>query len=267
MRENRVKKALKEGKVVIGTMVSEVRSPGIAQMLATAGFDFMVIDLEHSGFSIQTMADLILGARAAGITSIVRVPSKKGHHLLSRPLDVGAQGLLVPQVETKEEVVEIIKATKYYPLGQRGMALRRIHSDFVRKDALEITRSANEQTLIILQIESKKAIDGLDELLSVEGVDAALIGPNDLSQSLGIPGQTTHPKEIEYIGKMVNICKEHNVPSGIHLGSVEALKKWINEGMRLIMVSSDINMIVETAARLVRELREVAKNIKEGEVV
>ncbi len=261
MKENKVKKALKEGKLVIGTMVSEIRSPGIAQMLATAGFDFMIIDSEHSSFSIQTVADLILATKAADITCIVRVPNKKGHHFLSRPLDAGAQGLLVPQVETKEEVIEIIKATKYYPLGQRGMALRRAHSDFVKSDASEITKSANEETLIITQIESKKAIDNLDSLLSVEGVDAALIGPNDLSQTLGIPGQTNHPTEIEYISKMVKICKKHNVAPGIHLGSVEALKKWIDEGMKLIVVSNDISMIVDTGARLVRELREFLRNM------
>ena len=256
MRENRVKKALRERKVVIGTMVSEVRSPGIAQMLSTAGFDFMIIDSEHSSFSIQTVADLILAAKASDIAPIVRVPSKEGHHLLSRPLDAGAQGLLVPQVETKKEVVEIIKVTKYYPLGQRGMALRRAHSNFVKKDVTEITKSANEKTLIIIQIESKRAIDNLNELLSVEGVDAALIGPNDLSQSLGIPGRTNHPTEIEYISKMVKICEKHNVASGIHLGSVEALKKWIKEGIRLIVVSNDISMIVDTGTKLVRELKE-----------
>jgi len=256
MRENKVKKALREGKVVIGTMVSEIRSPGIAQMLATAGFDFMIIDSEHSSFSIQTVADIILAAKAADITCIVRVSNKKGHHLLSRPLDAGAQGLLVPQVETKEEVIEIIKATKYYPLGQRGMALRRAHSDFIKKDASEITKSANEETLIITQIESKKAIDNLDSLLSVGGVNVALIGPNDLSQSLGIPGQTNHPTEIEYISKMVKICKEHNVASGIHLSNVDTLKKWIDERMKFIVVSNDISMIVDTGARLVKELRE-----------
>ncbi len=260
MRENKVKKALKQGKVIIGTMVTAVRSPGIAQMLATSGFDFVIIDLEHSSFSIQTVEDIIWAAKAADICSIVRVPDKKGHHLLSRPLDAGAQGLLIPQVETKEDVINIIKATKYYPVGERGMGLRRAHTDFVKGDIFEITKSTNEEILIITQIESKKAIDNLDSLLSVEGVDVALVGPNDLSQSLGVSGQTNHPEEIKYISKMVKICRKHNVVSGIHLGSVEALKKWIKEGMKFIVISNDINMIVDSGTRLVRELRDFLEN-------
>ena len=260
MRENKVKEALKDGKVVIGTMVTAVRSPGIAQMLATSGFDFVIIDLEHSSFSIQTLEDIIWAAKAADICSIVRVPSKKEDHLLSRPLDAGAQGLLIPQVETKEDVINIVKASKYYPMGERGMGLRRAHTDFVKGDVSEIVKSANEETLIITQIESKEAIDDLDSLLSVEGVDVALIGPNDLSQSLGVPGQTDHPKEIKYISKMAKICKEHNIVSGIHLGSVEALKRWIEEGMKFIVVSSDVNMIVDTGIRLVKELRDFLGN-------
>lgn len=260
MRENKVKKALKQGKVVIGTMVTAVRSPGIAQMLATSGFDFVIIDLEHSSFSIQTVEDIIWAAKAADICSIVRIPHKKGHHLLSRPLDAGAQGLLIPRVETKEDVINIVKATKYYPMGERGMGLRRAHTDFVKRDVSKITEDANRETLIITQIESKKAIDNLDSLLSLEGVDVALAGPNDLSQSLGVPGQTDHPEEIKYINKMVKICRKHNIVSGIHLGSVEALKRWIKEGMKFIVVSNDINMIVDTGTRLVRELREFLEN-------
>jgi len=256
MRENKVKKTLKEGEVVIGTMVTAIRSPGIAQMLATCGFDFVIIDLEHSSFSTQTLEDIIWAAKAADICSIVRVPDKKGHHLLSRPLDAGAQGLLIPQVETKEDVISITKAAKYYPLGERGMGLRRAHTDFAKGDVSKITKDANNETLIITQIESKKAIDNLDSLLSVGGVDVALIGPNDLSQSLGVPGQTDHPEEIKYINKMVKICRKYNVVSGIHLGSVEALKKWIKEGMKFIVVSNDVNMIMDTGTKLVRELGE-----------
>ena len=136
------------------------------------------------------------------------------------------------------------------------MGLRRAHADFVKGDVSKITEDANKETLIITQIESKKGIDNLDSLLSVGGVDVALIGPNDLSQSLGLPGQTDHPEEIKYITKMVKICKKHNVVSGIHSGSVKALKRWIKEGMKFIVVSNDINMIVDTGTRLVRELQE-----------
>ena len=259
MRENRVKKLLREGKVVIGTMVTEVRSSSIAQMLSTAGFDCMFIDSEHSSFSIDMVADLILAAKAADIVSVVRVPSRKEHHLMSRPLDAGAQGLLVPRVETKEEVREIIRATKYYPLGERGMSLRRAPHDFAKGKAPQLMKSANEETLIVVQIESKLAVESIDQLISIEGVDATLIGPNDLSQSLGIPGQMEKPEFIESIRKVIKACEKRGIISGIHVGSTERARKWIEEGMKLILVSTDVGMIVDTGTRLVQEMRDFVR--------
>jgi len=259
MRENKVKRLLREGKVVIGTMVTEVRSPSITQMLSTAGFDCMFIDSEHSSFSIETVADLILAAKAADIVSVVRVPSRKEHHLMSRPLDAGAQGLLIPRVETKEEVREIIRATKYYPLGERGMSLRRAPHDFAKGEATELMKTANEETLIVIQIESKLAVESIDQLISIEGVDAALIGPNDLSQSLGIPGQMEKPEFIESIRKVIKACEKYDIISGIHVGSTEAAKKWIEEGMKLVLVSTDVGMIVDTGTRLAHEMKDFVR--------
>ena len=259
MRENRMKKLLREGKVVIGTMVTEVRSPSIAQMLSTAGFDCMFVDSEHSSFSIETVADLILAAKAADIVSVVRVPSRKEHHLMSRPLDAGAQGLLIPRVETKEEVREIIRATKYYPLGERGMSLRRAPHDFAKGDAPQLMKSANEETLIVIQIESKLAVESIDQLISIEGVDVTLIGPNDLSQSLGIPGQMEKPEFIESIRRVIKACEKRGIISGIHVGSTEGARKWIEEGMKLILVSTDVGMIVDGGTRLVQEMRDFVR--------
>lgn len=119
MRENAVKLALARGEVVIGTMVSAFRSPEIAPMLAAAGFQFAVLDMEHSSLSIESVADIILAAKATPLVPFVRVPGKD-HYLLSRPLDAGAEGLLVPQVEARDQVEAIIQATKYFPLGRRG---------------------------------------------------------------------------------------------------------------------------------------------------
>lgn len=256
MRENRTKRMLKEGKSVIGTMVSDVRSPNIAQMLATAGFDFFILDTEHGPFSLETVQDMALASRGAGINFFVRVPTRFGHHNLSRPLDAGAEGLLIPQVETVEEVRNIVRATRYYPLGKRGMALRRAPNDYIKGNPQELTQLVNKEVLIILQIESKIAIDNLEELISVEGIDAVLIGPNDLSQDLGVPGEVNHPIVQGYIQKLAEKCNRINFPWGIHLESPSALIPWIEKGMRFIMCSSDISMIVDTGSNLVKTLRE-----------
>ncbi|MEJ5229958.1 MAG: aldolase/citrate lyase family protein [Pseudothermotoga sp.] len=258
MRKNKTKQLLREGKHAIGIMVSEIRTPGIAQMFATAGFDFFVIDTEHSPFSLETVQDMVWAARAGGITPIVRVPTRYGHHNLSRPLDSGAEGLLVPQVETKEEVEQIVRATKFYPLGDRGMAIRRTHTDFASVKSEDFVKWMNEETLIILQIESKEAIDNLEQLI-MPGVDACLIGPNDLSQSLQVPGNTNHPLVQQYIERFVEKCLTLNIPCGIHLQSVEALVPWIRKGMKLLMCSSDINLVVDSGKRIVQEIKSICE--------
>jgi 2-keto-3-deoxy-L-rhamnonate aldolase RhmA len=255
--QNTTKRLLREGRPVFGTMVAEVRSPGIAVMLAAAQFDFFIIDMEHSALSLETVEDMCLAAKGTRITPIVRVPTRFGHHNLSRPLDCGAEGLLIPQVETKEEVKDIVQATRYAPLGQRGMALCRAHNRFIRGNPEELTRCNNEETLLILQIESKTAIEHLEELLSVPGIDAVLVGPNDLSQSLGVPGNTKHPVVQEYIDLLLAKCQKARIPAGIHLRSPEALRPWIEKGMKILVCSSDIDLIVDGGTRIVEELRRI----------
>ena len=256
MKENRTKRLLKEGKSVIGTMVSEIRSPNIAQMLATAGFDFFILDTEHGPFSMETVQDMALSARGAGINFFVRIPTRFGHHSLSRPLDVGAEGLLVPQVETVEEVKNIVKATRYFPIGKRGMSLRKLPNSYIKGSSKELIESANREVFIILQIESKAAIDNLEDLISIEGVDAVLIGPNDLSQDLGFPGETNHPIVQEYIQKLADKCNRVNFPWGIHLESPSSLVPWIEKGMRLIVCSTDTSIIVDGGSSIVKALKE-----------
>lgn len=256
MKENRTKRLLKEGRSVIGTMVSEIRSPNIAQMLATAGFDFFILDTEHGPFSLETVQDMALSARGAGINFFVRVPTRFGHHNLSRPLDVGAEGLLIPQVETVEEVRNIVKATRYLPLGKRGMSLRKLPNSYVKGDPKELVGSANNEVFIILQIESKVAIDNLEDLISIDGVDAVLIGPNDLSQDLGFPGETNHPIVQEYIQKLADKCNRLNFPWGVHLESPTSLIPWIERGMRFIMCSTDTSIIVDGGSNIVRTIKE-----------
>jgi 2-keto-3-deoxy-L-rhamnonate aldolase RhmA len=243
MRENKVKRALKRGETVFGTMIQEVRSPSIAQILAVAGFDFFFIDMEHGPYSIESVADIIGAARLAGIAPFVRVPDLD-YYLLSRPLDAGAQGLMVPRVDTPDQVRKMVSYMKYPPVGERGCAVVRGHSDFRSEPVKEFIEWANQESLVIVQIESKMAIDHIEEMVSIPGVDVALIGPNDLSISLGIPGETSHPSEIAAIEKMVAACNKHGVAAGIHLGNVDQLKDWMKKGMRFITYSSDLNFLL-----------------------
>ncbi len=255
MRENRIKRALKRGEVVIGTMVSELRGPGLMTMLDTAGFDFVLIDMEHSTYSLETVGDMITAAKSTNLHTVVRTPGLS-RLALQQPLDAGADGILVPQVDTVDEVRQIVAWTKYHPLGERGMAMRRGHSNFAPVKAAEYTQHANEETLVVVQIESKQAIEDIDNMVSVPGVDAAFIGPADLSQSYGMPGRSEDPVIMEGLMKFIAACNKHGVAPGIHVYNMEKAKWWIDQGMRFIAFGNDISMIVDTGRAHTAELKE-----------
>ncbi len=255
MRPNKVKRALKRGETVFGTMIADFRMPAIANILAEVGFDFMFIDMEHGPYTIEHVDTLCRVARLAGITPLVRVPDAQ-YHLMSRPLDAGAQGLMIPRIRSREQVEFIVQSVKYPPFGQRGASVLKGHSDYHAEPVADFVRQANEENLTILQIELKEAIDCIDDLLSVPGVDVALIGPNDLSLSLGIPDQMTHPLLVESVQKVVDSCQRHGVVAGMHIGSIEILQYWMKQGMRMITWSTPLHMMMGAAKAGLQTLRE-----------
>ncbi|MCX8011573.1 MAG: aldolase/citrate lyase family protein [Desulfobacterota bacterium] len=253
-----LKKRLRNGELLVGTMISELRNPNIAYMLAQNGFDFFILDNEHGAYSPETISDIIAAARGADLPVVVRIPEIRRETIL-KPLDSGAAGLPVPQVNTKGQAEEIIFHSKYPPLGNRGAALRRPHSLYKRVVAGEYLRQANEETFIAVQAETPQAIANLEEITSVPGIDAVFVGPFDLSVSLGIPGDLNHPREIEAIEKVVEICQRRGIFSGIHLFDLAALKTWVNKGMRFVTYSSDVALLADAARNSVSELKTMIK--------
>ncbi|HIC90259.1 MAG TPA: aldolase [Anaerolineae bacterium] len=253
MRDNLVKKALQRGETVIGTMATEMRSPTVAFLFANAGFDFFFIDMEHGAYDLAVVSDIIKVARLAGICLLVRVPDL-AYHLMARVLDAGAQGLMVPRVETREQVEEIVRSVKYPPEGVRGCSIAKGHNDYQPAPLRPFTQHANENVLVVVQIERAQAIANIDDLLSVPGVDVALIGPNDLTLSLGAP-DTTAPEVTEAIQKVIAAANRHSVAPGIHLRSVEALKAWAAQGMRVLTCNTDAGFILSGATAAVQALR------------
>jgi len=254
MRVNNVKHALNSGKVQIGTWITTLRTPQITQMFATAGFDFIYIDMEHSAFSIETVGDLCYAALAANLVPIVRPPAKEPH-LLSRPLDAGAMGLLIPHVDTKEEAEAVISAIKYPPMGRRGMNLRGVHTGFDKGSGEAYVRSTNAETLLIVQIESRKGIENLDKILSVEGIDGAVIGRGDISADLGLPGNINHPEVLKQVEIMIAACQKRKKIPGLLVQDIASAKEWIRKGVRLLPFSNEVAMLMETSANAVKEIR------------
>ena len=251
---NRAKQALKSGHSLLGVMVVEVRQPSIMQILANAGYDIAIIDNEHGPFSIETIADLSRAARWVGITPIVRVPDL-AYPYLAQSLDSGAQGVMLPRIYTAEQVEQAVQIMKYPPIGQRGCAFNRGHSDFKSLPVKEGTAEANEETMLVVQIETKEAVDDVEAIISVPGVDVALVGPGDLSIALGVPGQMNAPILHKVIEKVIDACQKKGVYPAIHINALEDSTYWAKRGMRLVSGQSETGILLEAATQRTSDIR------------
>jgi 2-dehydro-3-deoxyglucarate aldolase/4-hydroxy-2-oxoheptanedioate aldolase len=223
--------------------------------MALAGCDFLFFDMEHGPFNLETVADMVRVTRLSGVTPLVRVPDAE-YHLMCRPLDLGAQGIMIPRVETKAQVEQIVECTVYPPLGRRGCSVNKGHNDFAPQNLWAFSGQANQENLIVLQIERRRAVESIEDLLSVPGVGAAVIGPNDLALSLGARSDDLLGALEEPIQHVLEACLAQGIPCGIHISNLEWLAEWQRRGMQLLCYSSDLNFLRHGAASGIRWLRE-----------
>lgn len=255
MKENKTKRALQHGEFVLGTVNRYFRSPEIAQVLATAGYDFIWIDMEHSCFGLETVADTARAALAAGITPIVRIPELQSH-FISRALDSGALGVIVPEVDSRKQVEDTVRFSKYAPLGRRRTVGRLAHADYAGVNAAEFNRRSNEEVLTSVLVESEAGVENIEEIVSVEGLDLVIIGAGDLSLSLGVPGETDHEKVRKYIREVIEACKRHRVFIGLGgTSGFDVPRRWMGEGVQFYCHSVDIALLMDGAAADARQLR------------
>ncbi len=254
MTPNKAKARLREGGTVIGTMVSEMRSEEIAYVLAAAGFDFFVLDTEHASADMETVQRVCRAARSAGIAPLVRVTAISYPHI-ARTLDAGALGLMVPRVDTAGEAREIVRSAKYPPAGERGFGLRGAVTDYGGANVPEVIAWSNAETMLMAQVESQRCLDNLDEIAATPGLDVLLIGPNDLSVSLGVPGEHMHPKMQEAYRHVAATAARHGIAAGIHPGDLAVVEYGRSAGMRCLMLSSDVRFLLSAARQAVQALR------------
>lgn len=243
-----LKYRLSAGQKIYGTMIRMVRSNGIVIMARNAGFDFIMYDCEHSSYNNETLHDLFVTHNAAGIAGLVRVPQLSKDYI-SRYLDYGSDGVMVPMTNNADDAKEIVKWSKYAPIGDRGYATGIAHLEFNgAAKHTEIMASQNERVLSIAQIETRESLSCVDEIAAVEGIDALLVGPNDLSLSLGIPGEFMNPIELDAIAQVAAACKKHKKFFGIHAG-IPLIQHFINE-LSIIMCDTDIGLLEKSLISL-----------------
>lgn len=238
---NLVKEKLRRGEPVIGTWIT-IGHPDVPEVLSRLGFDWLVFDMEHSPLTVNVVESLMQAMNGTETLPMVRV-GWNDPVLIKFALDIGAMGVVIPWVNSRSEAEKAVKACKYPPEGFRGCGPRRASMYGLKMN--EYLKNANEDILILVQIETVEALNNIDEILSTPGVDGFFIGPNDLSFSLGIPRQFTHPKYIEALKKTLEAAERNKVAPGIHGLSTEDAVEKIKMGFRFVAIASDISFLID----------------------
>lgn len=247
MRSNHVKQKLQQNRISIGTFVFEFSTTGIARIAAAAGVDFVVFDMEHTGWSVETIRMLIATARPTNTIPMVRVPATE-YHFIARVLDMGAMGIMVPMVESASQAEVIVRSAKYPPVGRRGAAFGVSHDDYTGGDIVEKINSSNHETLLIAQIETETGIRNVDEIAAVPGIDVLWIGHFDLSISQGIPGQFDNPQFRDAVDRVIAACRKHDKTPGFMAGDTVGGKRLLDQGFRMLAYGGDL-WLYQTAVR------------------
>jgi 4-hydroxy-2-oxoheptanedioate aldolase len=253
-----IKTALEQGQVLIGSFF-RLPSPDLVEIFGEAGFDFIIIDQEHGPFSPETTSNLVRACDLVEMAAVVRIPDNLPW-LFQLALDTGALGVQVPQVRTRTDVEQAVQASKFAPLGSRGVCRNVRAARYSARDRFVYLEGSNRETVVVIQIENKFGVENLDGILSVPGLDVVFLGPYDLSQSLGFPGQVDHPILKSTMEQVVTACRAAGVAAGVYADSPEAVRHWVDMGVQYIAVGVDTALIYTLTHKLVAELRASATN-------
>ncbi len=252
MKRNLLKEKLKRGEVAIGAAIT-IPNPDVAEILANLGFDWLFIDMEHAPIDVKDVQMILQAIEYTNVTPIVRVPWNDPV-IIKRVLDLGAMGIIVPWVNTKDEAIKAVSACKYPPKGIRGCGPRR--AALYGLKLKEYLAKADEEILVIVQIETKEAVNNLKEILTVEDLDATFVGPMDLSASYGLLGQPNHPKIKEIIRYIAECHRGTGVIPGI-ASSPTNVEEHIKLGYKLINVTSDCSLLIEGGSKIVKNIKKL----------
>ena len=244
MKEYMLKKAIREGRTLCGMSIATA-APNFLEIIGYSGFDFVYVDVEHSTISFESLSNMIVASELAGIATLVRVPDNDPTPV-RKSLEAGADGIIIPHVNTREDAERAVSNARFPPEGTRGFytLVRSSRFDIPPVSMNEYIRRSNEGVTLVAQIEEEEAVANIDEIIDVEGVDAILLGPSDLSVSMGIPGQFQSPEFIGSIDNVLAVAKKKNTPVMCtvsylaHPVTVESVQVLIERGLRLLLFGS-----------------------------
>jgi 4-hydroxy-2-oxoheptanedioate aldolase len=250
--KSRFREKLDNGQPVIGSFV-KITDPAVVEIMGLAGFDFAIIDMEHGPISVETAQNSIRAAEIVGIAPIIRVSENDPISIL-RCLDIGAEGVEVPQIRNAKDAEITASSARFYPQGDRGVCRYVRAAKYSSMDRKEYFKAANERTITIGHLEGVEAVKNLDEIMAVDGLDILFIGPYDLSQSVGVPGEVTHPLVIKQMEQVIESAKKAGKLVGTFADDVTSAKRWMDAGVMYIAISVDVGIFYNACRNIVTSL-------------
>lgn len=236
LRPNKLKRALEAGTPVFG-LINSVPAPLLVEMIGYAGYDFVILDLEHTCTNLETVEHALRAAECAGMTALVRVPGPNAQVIL-RVLDAGAQGVVIPHVSSAEEARLAVSASRYHPLGSRGISGGRT-TGFGTLGLKDYFALANKEILVAVMIEDRAGVDAIDSILAVPGIDLVIEGAVDLSQSFGVPGEPLHHDVLAALGHIASCSRAAGVPFCAVPRDDHQIAEWRQQGVNAFLIGDD----------------------------
>lgn len=252
-----IKQRLKNGENIYGPFVRST-DPVITEIMGYAGFDFCILDTEHGPMDIHQAENLVRAANLSNLAPIVRV-RENSETMITRALDTGASGVQIPQINTAESAREAVRASKFYPDGERGVCRFTRNAKYSNIPKEEYFAKANENTLVILQIEGAEGVANIDRILEVPGFDVLFLGPYDLSQSIGLTGQVTHKEVLKIIENIAKKAQSKGISVGCFADSVETVLLHRDLGIQYLSICIDTGLIYESAKQLTNVLHNTTE--------
>ncbi len=255
MTTNFIKEKMNAGGAVVGPFL-KMNDPSLVEQAALAGFEFCIIDMEHGPLNLESAQNLIRAAELHGMSPIVRTTDAQ-HETILRALDIGAHGVEVPQVNSKASAMSVVDGAKFFPEGSRGVCRYTRAAEYTNIDKVAHFAGSNKNTMVIVHIEGLEGVNNLSEILEVKGLDVIFLGPYDLSQSCGVPGEVNHPIVVEKMKEAVKMASERGVKVGTFVESAEGAKFWRDLGVSYLAYSVDVGIYYNACKKIMEDIKNV----------
>ena len=246
-----LKKQITDLNNIRGAMIFEFFSPGIPIILKNAGCQFIIFDMEHGGLSLEQFKTLAIISNANNISPLIRIP-EVNYNYVARALDLGAAGIMAPMVNTYEEALNIVQSSKYPPNGVRGAGFGFAHDNYKNESPLSYINTANSNLINIIQIESKQALENVEEIAAIDGVDCLWVGHFDLTNFLGIPGQFDSDIYFNSIKRVLAAARLNKKSLGIMVNNQDELKIYSDLGFNMIAVGTEMSILSKSISQILQ---------------